>query len=92
MIYRAAKNTNGVIIAIGSDESQSGNYPSGSVDGSNLGVWCSWTDDIANLPSITAPVVGLDPTILTPLRYKENAGANGLELRPDADVVASPNA
>lgn len=88
-MLRAAKNDNGVIIAIGNDEGQSGNYPIGSSNEARLGVWCGWTFE--SIPAFD-PVVGLDPSILAPMRFKENGTADGIALRSDAEVIASPSA
>jgi hypothetical protein len=85
MSYRAAKNDNGVIICIGNDESQSGNYPVGVSDDDRLGVWCDWTFD--EFPPF-APIDGVDDKAM---RFKENATADGLEVRPDSEVIDSPN-
>lgn len=85
-MYRAVKNANNVIIAIGTDENQSGNYPSGSSDLERQGVWCSWT--FSEVPAF-APIAGVE---MDALRFKENALANGIELRTDAEVSASPKA
>ena len=83
-MLRAAKNDAEVIICIGNDEGQSGNYPNGASDADRLGHWCTWTFE--EIPTFD-PIDGADPFAM---RFKENATEDGLELRPDADVLASP--
>lgn len=87
-MLRCVKNANGVIIAIGNDEGQSGSYPDST---STLGTWCTWTVDPSALPAFS-PVAGLDPNInKSAMRFKENATADGIDLRTDAEVTAAPN-
>lgn len=80
-MLRAAKNSNGVIICIGNDEGQSGQYPS---SGAALGEWCSWT--VSSLPDL----VGIADADIRALRFKENDAGDGIELRSDADVLSAP--
>jgi len=77
MAYRGAKNVNGVIIAIGNDEGQSGDY-------AGMGTWCDFTFE--SVPTFT-PVAGAAES---PMMFKENGAADGIELRSDVDVLASP--
>lgn len=83
-MFRCAKNGNGVIIAMGTDQGQSGNYPS---DNDIQGIWCTWTVDENDLPAFSA-VSGADPFAM---RFKENGTADGIDVRSDADVLATPN-
>lgn len=80
-MLRCLKNENGVIIAIGSDEGQSG------VDANMPGTWCAWTIDEGDMPALHY-VEGAEERAL---RFKENAEQNGIELRSDEDVLAAPN-
>ena len=84
-MYRAVKNTNKIIIAIGSDENQSGNYPDGATDSNKLGVWCEWA--FSAIPSLS-PIANASPHAM---RFKENDAGDGIDLRSDADVLATPN-
>lgn len=83
-MFRAAKKANGVIICIGSDESQSGVYPSGAAEGEELGTWCNWTFE--EVPTFSA-VEGAEERAM---RFQENGTADGIELRSDEDVLATP--
>ena len=78
MAYRAAKNEAGVIIAIGNDEGQSGDYV-------GTGTWCSWTFDV--VPSFAS----VDGAVESPMMFKENGTGDGIEVRSDAEVLATPN-
>jgi len=80
-MLRCAKNSNDVIIAMGNDESQSGNYPS---EGAVTGTWCSWTVAEGDLPAFAA-VNGADERAF---RFEEVAGA--IALRVDQDVIDLP--
>jgi hypothetical protein len=83
-MYRAAKNENGVIICIGMDENQSGNYPNGSSNEERLGVWCDWTFE-------EFPVLGvIEGAPECSFLLKENVEQDGMELRSEAEVLASP--
>lgn len=82
-MLRCVKNSNGVIIAMGNDENQSGNYPAGS---DALGTWCGWTVEENALPAFS-PVEGADERAM---RFKENVTNDGIELRSDADVLSAP--
>lgn len=84
-MFKAAKNDNGVIIAIGNDEGQMGNYPIGSSDEERMGVWCDWTFE--EIPAFE-PVEGAEQHAM---RFQENAAKDDIELRSDADVLAAPN-
>jgi len=83
-VLRCAKNSNGVIIAMGNDENQSGNYPS---EGDMMGTWCSWTVAEGDLPAFAA-VNGADERAM---RFEENGTADGIALRVDQDVIDLPN-
>lgn len=76
-MFRAAKKANGVIICIGNDEGQSGDY-------NGMGTWCSWTFE--DIPTFS-PVEGADEFAM---RFKENATEDGIELRSDSDVLSNP--
>lgn len=84
MDYRAVKDAGGVIIAIGYDESQSGNYPDGSSDEERSGVWCSWT--FSSIPEFSA----VEASDNFALRFKENDAEDGIELRSDEAVLDNP--
>lgn len=85
MAFRAAKKDNGVIIAIGNDEQEVGNYPVGSSNEEKLGTFCIWTFD--EIPAFEA-IEGAEEFAM---RFKENATEDGIELRLDADVLATPH-
>jgi len=85
MAFRAAKNDNGVIICIGNDQGDSGNYPVGSSDETRMGVFCTWTFE--EIPEVT----NIDGAQEHAMRFKENEAGDNIELRADADVLASPN-
>lgn len=80
-MLRAVKNQNGVIICFGNDEGQSGQY---LMEGAPPGEWCAWTFE--SFPALSA-IEGAEERAY---RYKENAAGDGIEARPDADVLASP--
>jgi hypothetical protein len=80
-MFRAVKNENGVIIAMGNDENQSGFYPQ---EEGALGSWCSWTFE--EVPTFEA----IEGAELRAMRFKENTGGDGIELRSDTDVLATP--
>jgi hypothetical protein len=84
MAFRAAKKDNGVIIAIGNDEDQVGNYPVGASNEEKQGTWCTWTFD--EIPTFSM-IEGVDTVAM---RFKENASGDGIELRADEDVIANP--
>jgi hypothetical protein len=84
MRFRAAKNSNNVIICIGSDENQSGNYPTGSSNEERQGVWCDWT--FAQIPNF-AHIEDAEPNAM---RFKENEAGDDIELRTDEEVLADP--
>jgi len=83
-VLRCAKNSNGVIIAMGNDENQSGNYPS---EGDMMGTWCSWTVAEGDLPAFAA-VNGADERAM---RFEENLDGDGIELRTDEEIIATPD-
>jgi len=78
-MLRCAKKENGVIMEMGNDEGQSGATSSGNT-------WCSWTVEESALPAFAA-VEGADDRAM---RFKENVTEDGIELRSDEDVLASP--
>lgn len=80
-MLRAAKNANGVIICIGNDEGDSGDYPN---HGEPQGTWCDWTFE--SIPSFD-PIEGAEERAF---RFKENVAGDGMELRLEADVLADP--
>lgn len=84
MIYRAVKNDNGTVIAIGIDESQEGNYPAESSNEERLGVWCEWTFE--EMPVLEA-IEGAEQYAN---RYKENESQDGIELRSEEEVLEAP--
>lgn len=79
-MLRCLKNDNGVIIAIGTNEDQSG------PDAYMPGTWCTWTVAEDALPSFSDVEGAADRA----LRYKENGTADGIELRTDAEVLEAP--
>lgn len=80
-MLRCLKNNNGVIIAMGNDEGQSG------LDVRTNGIWCDWTVETNALPAFSA-IEGANPRAM---RYKENEAQDGIELRSEAEVLESPN-
>lgn len=82
-MYRAAKNKKGIIICIAVDESQSGNYPSGSSAKNRMGTWCKFTvEEIPAHPFIPEAPRGL--------HFKENADKDGIELRSEEEIIKNP--
>ena len=79
-MLRCLKNENGIIIAIGTDESQSGPDPY------MPGTWCTWTVAEDALPAFS----NIDGASIGALRYKENGTADGIELRTDEEVLDTP--
>ena len=79
-MLRCLKNENGVIIAMGNDEGQSG------ADAHMPGTWCDWTVEENALPAFEA-VEGAEPNAM---RFEENGTADGIALRSDGDVLALP--
>jgi len=80
-MLRCLKNGNGVIIAMGNDEGQSG------ADANMPGTWCTWTVEEGSLPAFS-PVEGAEDNAM---RFKENGTGDGIELRADQDVIDLPN-
>lgn len=85
MAFRCAKNANKVIINIGNDEGQSGNYPQGSGEENRMGVWCDWT--MEEIPAFVA-VEGAERTANY---FQENEDGDGIEIRSDEQVLEHPN-
>lgn len=79
-MLRCLKNENGVIVAMGNDEGQSG------ADAHMAGTWCEWTLEESALPALTE-IEGAEPTAM---RFKENLAGDGIELRSEEDVLAAP--
>lgn len=79
-MLRCLKNENGVIIAMGNDEGQSG------ADANMGGTWCTWTLEENAIPSFS-PIEGAEERAM---RFKENLAGDGIELRDEADVLAAP--
>ena len=85
MKYRAAKNEHNVIIAVGADENQSGNYPLGSSDQDKLGVWCEWTfEEFPDTSSLQQEEKGA-------MLFKENQSGDGIMLRTEDEIILSPD-
>lgn len=80
MILRAAKNQNGVIVVIGSDEGQSGSY-------NEVAKWCTWTIEDIACP-ILEDIEDADPTAL---RFKENDSEDGIDVRSEEEVLSDPH-
>jgi len=80
-MLRCLKNENGVIIAMGNDEGQSG------ADANMPGTWCDWTIEEGSLPAFEA-VEGAEPNAM---RFEENLAGDGIQLRVDQDVIDLPN-
>lgn len=79
MILRAAKNKNGVIVVVGSDEGQSGVY-------NHIAEWCAWT-----LEDVACPILeDIENASPTALRFKENDSGDGIELRSEEEVLNDP--
>lgn len=79
-MLRCLKNENGVIIAMGTDQGQSG------ADENMGGTWCDWVIEESELPA-ALPIEGEE---IGALRFKENLAEDGIELRTDEEVLESP--
>lgn len=91
MLRAIKKADSNVIIAVGHDEQDTGNYPKGSSNEERLGVFCSWTfENFPEVPSEVAALIPSNPTEQKPFVFKENGTADGIEVRTVSEIEAAP--